>query len=196
VHHAERVAPWPAVPVLSYVYVENGRPFAPPREHFTVPTDDFASRFAALFAGTDVTLRRESEFHTAAWRKCLHNCVSNPLTAIAGRGLEILREPHYRDWACRILSEAIPIAQADGASVDAAEPTLDILASYPPGTRTSMLQDRERGKPLEIDALNGTVVRLGRHFGIETPVNAEIVRMLATDSVPRDRQISRIDRFE
>jgi 2-dehydropantoate 2-reductase len=84
----------------------------------------------------------------------LHNCVSNPLTALAGRGLEILAEPFYRDWAERILREALSIAQADGAELGTAEAeeVLDVLASYPAGTRTSMLQDRERGKSLELSA--------------------------------------------
>jgi 2-dehydropantoate 2-reductase len=37
--------------------------------------------------------------------------------------------------------------------------------------KTSMLQDVEKGRPLEADALNGAVVRLGRVHGVPTPVN-------------------------
>ena len=154
VHHAERVAPYAAIPVLSYVYVESRdgihRAYPPPRAHFTVPAD--GSAFAELFADTAVQVHLEPDFATAAWRKMLHNCVSNPLTAFAGRGLEILAEPDYRQWAGRILAEALPIAQADGARLDETEPrrVLEILASYPAGTRTSMLQDREQGKVVGI----------------------------------------------
>ncbi|MCU0245751.1 MAG: hypothetical protein MUC42_04205, partial [Bryobacter sp.] len=102
------------------------------------------------------------------------------------RGLEILREPLYRDWAERILAEALPIANADGAALDAAEPAgiLATLAAYPAGTRTSMLQDRERGRPLELDVLNGALVALGRRYGLPVPVNEELVGRLKP--APRD----------
>jgi 2-dehydropantoate 2-reductase len=185
VHHEERVAPWAGIPVLSYVYVEErGGEFAglaPPREHFTVPAGPAAAPFADLFAGSGLTVRREHSFHSAAWRKMLHNCVSNPLTALAGRGLEILREPIYRDWAGRILAEALPIANAGGALLDASEPDeiLATLAAYPPGTRTSMLQDRERGRPLELEVLTGALVAFGRRYGLPTPVNEDLAARLA-----------------
>jgi hypothetical protein len=41
-----------------------------------------------------------------------------------------------------------------------------------------MLQDRERGRPLEIEALNGMVVALGRRYGLPVAVNAELVALL------------------
>lgn len=192
VHHEARVTPYRAIPVLSYVYVEfrDGlyRAYPPPRAHFTVPAS--GARFAGLFAGTGVQVCQEADFHTAAWRKMLHNCVSNPLTAHAGRGLEILAEPWYRRWAGQILGEALPIAQADGAALDDSEPQriLDILASYPAGTRTSMLQDREQGKPLELDTLNGALVRLGRRYGLATGVNEALVAALSSGPVPPSPQ--------
>ena len=47
-----------------------------------------------------------------------HNCISNPLTALAGRGLEILRETLHRNWAEQILAESLLLAAAAGANVD------------------------------------------------------------------------------
>lgn len=180
VHHARRIAPFPACPVLAYVYVEEQagelHAYPVPRELFTMPADEEA--FAGLFESAGLSVRREPDFHTAAWRKMLHNCVSNPLTALAGRGLEILREPEWRTLAEQILHEALVIAQADGAALTAADAqgVLDTLAAYPAGTRTSMLQDRERNKPLELDALNGYLLQIAE--GHPTPVNTEIVRRL------------------
>lgn len=184
IRHAEGVHPYEAVPVLAYVYVEGEagvhRAFSPQREHFTVPGDGRAETFLSVFAGTPITIRREQEFHTAAWRKMLHNCVSNPLTAIAGRGLEILREAPHREWAREILAEGIAIAQADGARFTANEGAaiLEVLGSYPAGTRTSMLQDCERGKKLETDALTGTLVELAERYGLPAPRNREVLKML------------------
>lgn len=189
VHHAARIAPFPAIPVLSLVYIEAQggihRAFAPPRAHFSVPAVPASQSFVKLFERTSIQIRQESDFHTSAWRKMLQNCVSNPLTAFTGRGLEILAEPVYRQWAERILVEALAVAQADGANLSAEEPRqiLDLLASYPPGTRTSMLQDREKGKRLELEALNGTIIELGRRYNLPTSVNEDLVRRLLTRTI-------------
>ncbi len=184
VGHSTRIAPYNAIPVLSYVYVEAQqgvyRAFLPRRAHFTIPALPSADPFANLFAQTSVQVERHPAFHTAAWRKMLHNCVSNPLTALACRGLEILREEPYQRLAQSILAEAFPIAQADGANLSAFESnqTLAVLSSYPDGTRTSMLQDFERGRPLELDALNGALIKLGEKYALPTPVNRQLVETL------------------
>ncbi len=181
VNQAARVAPFNGISVISYVYVEAGRAYPPPGAELLVPVGESSERFAELFASTEIQVRIEPAFHTASWRKMLHNCVSNPLTTLAGRGLKILAESSYRDWAERILAEALPIAQAEGAELTEvdAENILATLASYPPGTRTSMLQDFERGKRLEIDVLNGTLVELGRQHGLSTNLNEELVRLIS-----------------
>lgn len=181
VGHSDRIGPYNAIPVLSYVYVEAQqgvyRAFLPQHSHFTIPSQSSCNAFADLFVNTSIQVEREGAFHTAAWRKMLHNCVSNPLTALAGRGLEILREEEYLEKAQAILAEAFPIAQADGARVKATEGNriLTVLSSYPEGTRTSMLQDFERGKRLELDSLNGALIEIGKKYGIATPVNEEVV---------------------
>jgi 2-dehydropantoate 2-reductase len=186
VGHAERIAPYHAIPVLSWVYVEAQagvyRAFLPQHAHFTIPSQSSCNAFADLFANTGIQIEREGAFHTAAWRKMLHNCVSNPLTTIAGRGLEILQEEQYLELASSILAEAFPIAQADGARVRATEVNriLTVLGSYPPGTRTSMLQDFELRKRLELDTLNGALIEMGKKYSLPTPVNEQIVEMVNT----------------
>jgi 2-dehydropantoate 2-reductase len=197
VGHIERIAPYPAIPVLSYVYVESRegvyRAYLPQHAHFTIPSQSSCNPFADLFINTSVQIEREGAFHTAAWRKLLHNCVSNPLTALAGRGLEILREEKYLELAQSILDEAFPLAQADGARVRATEGNkiLTVLGSYPPGTRTSMLQDFEKGKRLEIDILNGALIEMGKKYSLPTPVNEQVVTML-TERVKESAQAKKL----
>jgi 2-dehydropantoate 2-reductase len=182
--HSDRISPYPAIPVLSYVYVEAQqgvyRAFVPQHAHFTIPSQSSCNPFADLFVKTSIQVEREGAFHTAAWRKMLHNCVSNPLTAMAGRGLEILQEEKYLELAQAILAEAFPIAQADGARVRATEGNkiLTVLSSYPPGTRTSMLQDFELGKRLELDTLNGALIEMGKKYSLPTTVNEQVVELL------------------
>ncbi len=179
VHQAARVAPFPAIPVLAYVYIEQQdgwhKPYPPPRENFSLPAGQEA--LARLLESAGFTVKREADFHTAAWRKLLLNCVSHPVTALSGRGLEALRAPQYRELAEAILAEGIVVARADGARLDPdeSERILAALAAYPPGTRTSMLQDRERGRTVEIDALNGAVVELGRALGLGVEINRQTV---------------------
>ena len=86
----------------------------------------------------------------------------------------------YRAWAHRILAEALPIANADGADLlpDDGCDVIRVLESYPAGTRTSMLQDCKEGKPLEISILNGALIELGRKYGLPTPVNEDLIKRL------------------
>jgi 2-dehydropantoate 2-reductase len=54
--------------------------------------------------------------------------------------------------------------------------------------RTSTLQDAQRGKPLEVDALIGVVVRVARHHGIKAPISETIyalMRVADRNSAPR-----------
>ena len=192
---AARVAPLNAISVISFVYVEAGRAYPPPGAHLVVPSGNASEAFAELFTPTEIKVCIEPAFHEASWRKMLHNCVSNPLTTLAGCGLEILAEPKYRDWAERILAEAQPIAKAEGANLDGGQ-ILSKLASYPPGTRTSMLQDFERGKRLEIDTLNGTLVHLGRKHGLPTAVNEEIVRLVSEKAAQAPLRATHTARYE
>jgi 2-dehydropantoate 2-reductase len=50
--------------------------------------------------------------------------------------------------------------------------------STPMDMKPSMLQDLEQGRPLELEALNGTVVRLGRAHDVPVPVNTSIYAAL------------------
>jgi len=50
--------------------------------------------------------------------------------------------------------------------------------SLPPGMKASMLDDLERGKPLELDWLSGEVSRLGREHGVPTPANDAVYAAL------------------
>src|SRR5436305_816866 len=61
VHHAARIAPFPAIPVLAHVYIEAQggvhRAFAPPRAHLSVPADSAAWPFVQLFRNTPIQVR-------------------------------------------------------------------------------------------------------------------------------------------
>ena len=82
------------------------------------------------------------------------------------------------------LHEVIAVGSAVGV-VWAAEDevkTRAALESLPPSMKPSFLVDIENGRPTEVDTLSGTIVRLGRQHGVETPVHARVVRELSKSS--------------
>jgi 2-dehydropantoate 2-reductase len=78
------------------------------------------------------------------------------------------------------MREAIALAQAAG--VDLGERDVAdwhaILATLSPQGKTSMLQDVEAGRKTEVEILSGKAVELGRAYGIPTPVNQALLRII------------------
>ena len=71
-----------------------------------------------------------------------------------------------------IVAECLAVAGADGVSVpDDAWAAVQRIAQTMPGQYSSTAQDLARGKPSEIDHLNGYVMRRGAALGVPTPVN-------------------------
>jgi 2-dehydropantoate 2-reductase len=173
-----------AVPTVVYA---NGRKIAPHCIRHLCPGDDLILRrdedghaAAWIFDGSLLRVRTEKDFITASWQKFMANLVANPLTALTNRNIEVVRGGEMEQLALGILCEAAEVGRAAGANlpVDAGERTLTWLARYPGDTGTSMLQDRRDGRPLEIDALTGTVIRLGEEHEIPTPINRAIRALL------------------
>jgi 2-dehydropantoate 2-reductase len=187
VDHRERLAPLtdaPVVPALVYVNVERitvGSVRVRRTERDLVFPDDPEGHAAAqLCKESGLVAETEPDFGTAAWRKLLINAAANPLTALTGRRTEVLREPAIAAVALSLLEETAAVARAQGARLpdDAVPGALSWLQGLDPGTISSMLQDREAGRELEVDALTGTVVRLARRAGLPTPVTDVVNALL------------------
>ncbi len=110
----------------------------------------------------------------ALWTKAVVNACFNPLTGLlrvrsgAIDGLAALRE-----CSGMIVDEAVAVAAGEGVELDRAA-LLDRVREVSRATsenRSSMLQDLEKGRRTEIDAINGAVARLGAEKGIPCPVN-------------------------
>jgi 2-dehydropantoate 2-reductase len=55
--------------------------------------------------------------------------------------------------------------------------------------RTSMQKDFDAGRPLELDAIGGAIVRAGRRQGIRTPVTDELIRRVEARLAARQREL-------
>ncbi len=89
-------------------------------------------------------------------------------------------DPKLAAKLAAMVGEAAALGRARGVALaeDLEARTLETIGRLEAGMKTSMLNDLEAGKPLELDWLNGAVVRLGAEAGLKTPANAEVVEAL------------------
>jgi len=84
------------------------------------------------------------------------------------------------EWSGRLFAchrEAVAVGGVEGATLEAA--ALETLLGTPLGEmRTSMQKDFDAGRPLELDAIGGPIVRAGRRHGLATPATAELIRLV------------------
>ncbi|HIH02477.1 MAG TPA: ketopantoate reductase family protein [Methanoregulaceae archaeon] len=125
-----------------------------------------------------------ASIRTEIWGKTMYNCALNPLGALMNVPYGRLTEPHA--WAIieAIVTEVYAVACAEGVALAWPDPAsyLAFLASMQlPSTashHSSMLQDLARGRPTEIDFLNGAITAIGTRHGVPVPVNACIAHLV------------------
>lgn len=85
-----------------------------------------------------------------------------------------------RDWRPEMLAaieEAVAVARAAGASIDTTA-VVALFDELPPGMKSSMHRDFEAGRPTELDALGGALLREAARRGIEVPGTDRLVTVL------------------
>ena len=186
VDHVERLAHLvPRGSVVPVVVSCPATPIAPGhvRQHdpaaLLVPDDRDGRDLAALFGGTAITVMPTADWITAAWTKLVSNAMGGALTALTGRRNEVFGDPGIADVALRLGAEAVAVGRAAGARL-ADDLPAEVLGRLrgSPDRGNSMLTDRLRGRPLEIEARNGVVCRTGRAHGVATPVSDAVVALL------------------
>jgi 2-dehydropantoate 2-reductase len=86
----------------------------------------------------------------------------------------VMADPAWRSRLERCLGEAVAVARAEGVELDA-ESMLARIETVSSDFRTSMQKDREAGRPTEVDAIGGSVLRAAARHGVEAPVTQELV---------------------
>ncbi|WP_434299767.1 2-dehydropantoate 2-reductase [Corallococcus exiguus] len=113
------------------------------------------------------------------WVKLWGNLAFNPLSVLTGATLDVLaRQPDLRAVARTMMLEAQAVAEALGTRflIDVDQRIQG--AAQVGAHKTSMLQDLERGRPMEIDALLGAVVELGQLTGKPMPTCENILALV------------------
>jgi len=128
---------------------------------------------AAHFGRAGVAVELYGNVAGALWIKLVLNCAYNALSAITNLPYgPLVAQPGVPEVMRDAVVECLAVAQALGVVFPGnAFEAVDRIALTMPGQFSSTAQDVRRGKPSEIDHLNGYVVREGRRLGIPTPVN-------------------------
>ncbi|WP_329237812.1 2-dehydropantoate 2-reductase [Streptomyces canus] len=127
-------------------------------------------RCAAVLSAGPVRPEPSTDIRRDIWEKLLGNVNLNPVSALTGATvLDILDDPDVRQVCAAMFDETAAVGRALGIeSAMTADERLDIARKLG-AFRTSMLQDADRGRPLELDAIVGAVRELARRTGVPSP---------------------------
>jgi 2-dehydropantoate 2-reductase len=143
-----------------------------------VEAGDSSAAIASLLTASGLDGRVSDDINVDVWRKLIFNCVINPITSIIGTEVGGIADVGLDALNQIVIDECLRVARADGVAFD-----IDFLQALkevfgPSRNIASMRQDLLKGKPTEIDHMNGAVVESGRRFGIACPVNAALVTII------------------
>lgn len=128
---------------------------------------------AAQFGAAGIPTQISDNVRGALWAKLVLNCAYNALSALSQQPYgQLVQAPGVADVIADTVAECLAVAKADGVTIpgDVAAAVRGIPATMP-GQHSSTAQDLVRGKPTEIDHLNGYVVQRGEALGVPTPLN-------------------------
>ncbi|KDN19879.1 2-dehydropantoate 2-reductase [Amycolatopsis rifamycinica] len=140
-----------------------------------------AERIRAAFGTAGIPTTPPADIWTELWAKFLFIAPLGGLGAVAGVPFGELREhPETRRTLQAAMVEVERLARASGVELpaDVVARTMAFVDRQPADGTTSMQRDIAAGRPSELDAWTGSVVRLGREAGIPTPVNDVLYAVL------------------
>ncbi len=125
-------------------------------------------------AGLDVRVGPDEK--AVLWGKLAFLAPLALLTTYAAGPAGTVRTSHADELAA-VVAEVVAVAEADGVAVDAGA-VHRFFAGLPDGMKSSMQRDAESGRPTELDAIGGAVLRRADRYDIDVPVTRRIVDSL------------------
>jgi len=161
------------------------------------PESDRVNRTAEMFQRANVPCRITNNIEGELWTKLVWNCALNAVSALGkARYGQIAANSDVRKLIETVVDEVYAVSRAAHIVMPAVEDTKAAMAgamqiaTQMSGAFSSTAQDIHRGKPTEIDSLNGYIARRGAELGVPTPVNHALftlVKLLesAQAAIPR-----------
>jgi 2-dehydropantoate 2-reductase len=140
-----------------------------------------AERVRDVLAASGIEALLTDDVWVALWTKFILMVPTAGVCAAARLPLSaVLACPETRALYLQALEEAAAVARAEGVRLpaDVVERTLRMSEAFPAATRPSMLVDLEAGRRLELEAMNGAVMRRAESLGMATPVHRMLYALL------------------
>jgi len=138
-------------------------------------------RLADVMTAADIHAEPVADARQAIWEKFTYLAPFAAFTGAARLPIGPLwADQHCREMFLQAVAEVAAVARAHGARLpdDHRERTIEYVNRLPPSTRSSLLIDLSQGKRIEVEALQGSVVRRGARVGVPTPVMAALYAVL------------------
>jgi 2-dehydropantoate 2-reductase len=146
------------------------------------PDDSESARLrymAALLQGSGINVTMTTRIRDAVWDKLWGNIAFNPMSVLTGATMDVMAgDPDLRPILSAAMSECQRVAERFGTRFGRSVATRIDEARRLGAFKTSMLQDFENGRPVEIEALVDAVVELGHHVAVATPTLAALGAMV------------------
>lgn len=133
-------------------------------------SSDRCKRLAAALIGSGLRAPVRSHIRHDMWVKLLGNVVFNPMSALTGATLvEMVTHPETNALVRAVMEEADAVAEGLGVRLPLTIDQRMEGAKKVGAHKTSMLQDLEAGRPMELESVVGVVIELGEKLGLPMP---------------------------
>jgi 2-dehydropantoate 2-reductase len=128
-------------------------------------------RFQKVVAATGIDVRLRTDLRRDIWVKIMGNAAYNPISALTMATMgAMVNDPDIEGVLRRVMAEVATVGRALGAELNTSiDKRIEATRSGAAGHKTSMLQDMERGRMLEINPIVGAVAEVARLVGVGTP---------------------------
>jgi len=144
-----------------------------------MPEGAAGEAFVGLFAHTPIAVSTTDDFITVLWNKLALNC-AGAISALTLQPGGVAWRDDIAEIQRAMVRECVAVGRAEGARLadDLPDAVIANCRAAPRDSINSMFADRAAGRPMELDARNGVIVRLGAKHGIPTPINTMIVALI------------------
>lgn len=152
-------------------------PFAPEKNY---ALRAFVERLQASFEQAGIPTMISDNIRYELWRKLVINNGVNPISALTRLDTKSLTQhPKLRGVVYGLMAETAAAAKADGVELckQDVDEMFELISGFN-AIKTSMLIDREKGRPLELDSISGAVLRRAQALGISAPYTETISALL------------------
>lgn len=133
------------------------------------------ARVVALFNAAGLAAEQTDAIRRAVWEKLLGNVCFNPVSLLTGSSTDLLiDDPRVYDVFVALMNEVSAVGAALGLDVSVSPPQRLAVTRKLGRVKTSMLQDAEASRPVEVQAIVGAFVEVARALNIETPIASTI----------------------